>query len=232
MCSPPNITPVGIDMIPDACTRPLVSITEAGNEDNDTGNVSPTVTDENVEVNGVNEDDPTSTLNMLKSKNVDRPVIAHLNINFLEPKFEGLKSLIKDNVDILLISETKLDDTYPVGQFLIEGYSEPIRLDRNCHGGGLLFYMRSDLPCKELKCQLPTGVEAIFLELTIRKSKWVIVGTYNPHKEKISYFLSKIGNELDKLLPKYENILLLGDSNSAVTEKHLKEFYVAFHISI
>ena len=34
----------------------------------------------------------------------------------------------------------------------MEGYSAPIRLDRNCHGGGIIFYVRSDLPCKELKC--------------------------------------------------------------------------------
>ena len=216
MCGPSISEGIGIkgsDSI-----RPRVSITEFSIEEEATGNVSPTVTD-TVEVNEVNEDDPGSTLRKLKSKNVDRPVIAHLNINFLGPKFEGLKSLIKENIDILMISETKLDDTYPVGQFLIEGYSEPIRLDRNCHGGGLIFYVRSDLPCKEIKCQLPSGVEAIFLELTIRKSKWLIVGTYNPHKEGISHFLGKIGNQLDKLLPKYENILLLGDLNSAVTEK-------------
>ena len=229
MCTPLTSTSLGIGIKQNESVKPHVSITEVINEENATGNVYPTVTD-NFEVNEINEDDPGSTLRKLKSKNVDRPVIGHLNINFLEPKFEGLKSLIKDNVDILMISETKLDNTYPVGQFLIEGYSEPIRLDRNCHGGGLIFYMRSDLPCKEIKCQLPSDVEAIFLELTIRKSKWLIIGTYNPHKEGISYFLDKIGNQLDKLLPKYENILLLGDLNSAVTEKTLKEFCETYNL--
>ena len=37
---------------------------------------------------------------------------------------------IKGNVDIMMISETKLDNTFPNGQFLIDGFSEPIRLDR------------------------------------------------------------------------------------------------------
>ena len=76
-----------------------------------------------------------------------------------------------------MISETKLDDTFPSGQFFIEGYSKPIRLDRDCHGDGILFYTRNDLPCSELKShKLPKDVEGIFLEITIRKSKWLIMG--------------------------------------------------------
>ena len=67
-----------------------------------------------------------------------------LNIHFLENKFELLKQLIKNNIDILLISETKLT----------EGYSEPIKLDRNSHGGGIIFFIQDDLPNKELKSQI------------------------------------------------------------------------------
>ena len=100
----------------------------------------------------INEtDDPKSLLQKLKAKNSDRPVIAHININFLNPKYEPLKDIIKDNVDILLVSETKLDDTFPDGQFFIEGYKEPIRLDRNKNGGGLLFFIHDDLNSKEIK---------------------------------------------------------------------------------
>ena len=76
-------------------------------------------------------DDPISILRPLKEKNADRPVIAHLNINFIALKFEVVNSYIKDNIDILLmISETKIDNTLPTEQVKIEGYSRPIRLDR------------------------------------------------------------------------------------------------------
>ena len=199
------------------------------------GGTSSEVESENVSSTGTSDskynDDPRSALAQLKANNEDRPVIAHLNINFLGPKFEGLKSLIKDNVDILMVSETKLNNTYPSGQFLIEGYSEPIRLDRNCHGGGIIFYTRDDLPCDEIKTHnLPSDVEAIFLKMTIRKSNWLIIGGYNPHKEKISYFLNKISNEIDKLLPSFDNILLLGDLNSAVTEKNLRDFCEIYNL--
>ena len=40
------------------------------------------------------------------------------------------------NIDILIIGESKLDDTFPSSQFLIDGYAEPFRRDRNVQGGG------------------------------------------------------------------------------------------------
>ena len=179
----------------------------------------------------VDGNDPKSTLCSLKEKNADRPVVAHLNINYIAPKFEGLQSLIKDNIDLLMISETKVDDTFPTGQFKIEGYSKPIRLNRNHHGGGIMFFVRDDLPCHELKCrELPSDVECTFLEMRIRQSKWLIVGGYNPHKENISYFLSHVGREMDNFLAKYENFLLLGDWNAAVTEKEMREFCETYHL--
>ena len=135
------------------------------------------------------ENDPKSILCALKEKNVDRPVIGHLNINFIAPKFEPLVSIIKDNVDLLMVSETKIDDTFPKGQFHIEGYSNPIRLDRNRHGGGIIIFSRDDLSCHELRShELPSDVECIFLEMRIRQSKWLIVAGYNPHKKTFLIF--------------------------------------------
>ena len=63
---------------------------------------------------------------------------------------EPLKDIIKDKVDILLISETKIDERFPEGRFFIDGYKEAIRLDRNKNGGGLIFFIHDDLECKEI----------------------------------------------------------------------------------
>ena len=105
-----------------------------------TDKTSPPIQDQNSVIQINDNDDPKSLLQNLKAKNRDRPIIAQLNINFLDPKFDPLQDIIKDNIDILLISETKLDDTFPSGKFFIEGYNEPTRLDRNKNGGGLLFF--------------------------------------------------------------------------------------------
>ena len=42
-----------------------------------------------------------------------------------------LSDQIKGNTDVLLLSETKINDSFPNGNFLIDGFSTPYRLDRN-----------------------------------------------------------------------------------------------------
>ena len=171
------------------------------------------------------KDDPQAILKELKGKNLERPVIAHLNINSISSKFEPLTSMIQENVDILLVTESRIDDTFPMGQFQVEGFSRPIRLDRNRDGGGIIIFVREDLTCNELKPRvLYPELECTFLEMRIRQSKWLVVVGYNPQKENISKFLNRISEEMDKLLPKYENLLMLGDWNSTVNEESLANF--------
>ena len=43
---------------------------------------------------------------------------------------------IKGNIDILVITESKLDRSFPSLQFAIEGYTMPYRIDRNANGVG------------------------------------------------------------------------------------------------
>ena len=53
--------------------------------------------------------------------------------------------LQESNIDVLLVSETKIDDSFPNGNFLIDGFSTPYRLDRNSNGGGLILFVRKDI---------------------------------------------------------------------------------------
>ena len=87
---------------------------------------------------------------------------------------------------ILIITETKLDDTFPVSQFHIDGFSKPYRLDRNRNGGGVIIYVREDIPSKILtKHVLPTDIEALFIELNFRKCKWLL-SAHHPNLTNIS----------------------------------------------
>ena len=58
----------------------------------------------------------------------EKLIVAHLNINSIKNKFDFLSFMIEHNADILLISETKLDDSFPSGQFNICEFSMPYRL--------------------------------------------------------------------------------------------------------
>ena len=53
---------------------------------------------------------------------------------------------IKGNIDLLLISETKIDDRFPIVNFLIDEFSTLYRLDRNSNGGGLILFVREYIP--------------------------------------------------------------------------------------
>ena len=66
-----------------------------------------------------------SVLNSLRKDNLDKLIFAHLNINSIRNKFNYLSEQIRGNVDILLVSETKVDDSFPQGQFVIDGFSAP-----------------------------------------------------------------------------------------------------------
>ena len=54
-----------------------------------------------------------------------------LNINSIKNKFEFVWELIKHTFDIFLLSESKLDSSFPDNQFSIPGK------DRDRNGGGL-----------------------------------------------------------------------------------------------
>ena len=87
-------------------------------------------------------------LKALRLKNVNKLIIAYLNINSLRNRFEFLIPLTKDNIDVLMISETKLDESFPINQFMINGFSAPFRLDRNDKGGGIILYITEDIPSR------------------------------------------------------------------------------------
>ena len=55
--------------------------------------------------------------------NSKRLVIAQLNFNSLKNKFTLLSTMIKDNVDIILISENKTDSSFPTAQFHMDVYT-------------------------------------------------------------------------------------------------------------
>ena len=84
-----------------------------------------------VNKNSINKDDNfCNTLQKLGANNPLRIIVGQLNINSIREKFDTLCSIFKQKIDILLVSETKIDDTFPLAQFSVEGYSTPYRLDR------------------------------------------------------------------------------------------------------
>ena len=80
----------------------------------------------------------TPSLFDIRVKYKNNIIIGHLNLNSLRNKFEALVSIVSSAIDILVTSETKIDNSFPSNQFNINGFHKPFRLDRNKQGGGIL----------------------------------------------------------------------------------------------
>ena len=173
---------------------------------------------------------PLRNLRNLALKNLGKIIIGHLNVNSIRNKINVLKAITEDNIDILVISETKLDKSFPVNQFSIDGYNLPYRLDRNQDGGGLLVYFRTGIPSRKLKTNLPENVEGIFFDMNMRNKKWLIFAGYNPKKEHVGPFLSHVGKSLDYEIGKCGNLILIGDFNSQMEEDAMKEFCDTYNL--
>ena len=57
--------------------------------------------------------------------NINKLIFGHLNIKSIRNKFDVLSEKVKGPTDIVLVSETELDDIFPEGQFLIEDFHSP-----------------------------------------------------------------------------------------------------------
>ena len=169
----------------------------------------------------------------IRIKNLNRVLIATLNINSISSKFEQLKIVISNYLDILVIQETKLDSSFPIEQFIIPGYSKPYRLDRNRNGGGVIVYVREDIPSKELKKHNFTkNVEGIFLEINLRKTKLLLFATY--HSTHPDYglsdreYLHQVGLALD-VYSNYDKFLLAWDFNMSENQECFNDFLFQYH---
>ena len=191
---------------------------------------SPNTTTSEPEISGT-ESDGENALDALKEiriKNVDKVIIGTLNINSLPAKFDQLSEVVGNHLDILAIQETKLDGSYPTQQFALTGYSEPYRLDRNRDGGGVLIYVREDIPSKQLnKHSFTKNVEGLFLEINLRKTKLLFFGGYRSDHEVYGLskndFLEQLSFALDKY-SSYEKLLIAGDFNIDREEELIDDF--------
>ena len=166
-----------------------------------------------------------TSLRQMRLEDVNRVIVATLNINSIRNKFDQLKLAVINNIDVLVITETKLDETFSTANFMIDGFSKPYRRDRTINGGGILIYVRENIPSKQLNDHhLPGDIEGIFVELNFRKSKWLIFGSYHPPNQPDEYYFNKVSNSLDIYISKYDKFLLTGDFNSEDSEPEMREF--------
>ena len=123
---------------------------------------------------GDTDSDVKSTLKTFHKNNILKIIFAHFNINSIRNKFDQLSDIIKGHNDVLMMSKSKLDNSFPDGQLQIEDYGAPFRLDQNKLEGRIMLFIRSDIPAKllsaDIRCEsLFVGrVEFLKKEMAVR----------------------------------------------------------------
>ena len=121
-----------------------------------------------------------------------------------------MEELVRNNIDISLFSETKVDKTFPNQQFKISG-CKMFRRDRNKHGGGIMFYINENIPCKTVNFKgLSEDCEVTLIELSIKSRKWFSFGLYKLPSQNEKYFLDNLSLAVTKMSCEYKNVMLNG----------------------
>ena len=160
--------------------------------------------------------DSLDGLKKLKIENLINPFLGYLNINHLRNKIIDHRCILNEiGLEYISISETKLDESFPDSQFKIDGFHfPPFRRDRNCHGGGLMIFVKNSIIVSRLTEYEPAEVECMCTKVTIAKKHWLIFSVYRPPQSgNIITFLTALHQTVDRASSKYKNIIIMGDMN-------------------
>ena len=107
-----------------------------------------------------------------------------MNVHSIRNNSELVSDQIKGNIDVLMISETKTNDSFQLRNYLVDGFSSLYRLGQDSVRGGILLYVRKDVPSNLLSTETKPN-ERSYVELNLQNSKWLINCSNNPHKNVI-----------------------------------------------
>ena len=133
-------------------------------------------------------------------------IVAHLNINLIRSKFILAESIVKV-CDLFLVSESKLDSTFPMNQFHVCGF-KVFRRDPNRFGGSLILYINKNIPCGSLTDH-PTfaNSELIAIEIHQKKRRWLFIGICKSPSQSDNKFTNRLSLIIHYYSPKYANLI-------------------------
>ena len=138
--------------------------------------------------------------------------VVHINSQSLSKHYEEIFCIANfQYLHVILLSETWLKASLPSKHYDLPNYNL-FRHDRiGKIGGGVAMYVRDDIDSKViLKSSEPSGIEFMFMELTVAHKKCVVGVVYWP---------PKVGNIFELVEPlaflssRYEHIVIMGDFN-------------------
>ena len=162
-------------------------------------------------------DELVDTICERRQKHPKNLIISHVNINSVRNKFEYVYDLLsKGLIDVLCITETKLDDSFSSILFACQGY-KCYRKDRNMSSGGMMIFIREDIPhnrmsLHEIESQ-SCHIECMVFHFQVKKFKFYVICTYKNPRVPNHLFVSMFREMLNKLDTNGDDLLVMGDFN-------------------
>ena len=138
----------------------------------------------------------------------DKFIVLHFNVNSIlkEGRLGELQVMCRVlKVAVLVITESKLDDTIPSSLITLQGYHEPLRRDRAVngrYGGGCLIYISDQLTYKQNTELQSEYFEHIWADVKVGNYSFTVTTYYRPPNETAAdheLFLSESDIILNKL---------------------------------
>ena len=185
-----------------------------------TSNMDESLSETLVHINDTMVGDATE-LNALGTARRENPrdlLLSHLNINSIQNKFEELRHIVLESrVQIMVVSKSKVDASYPDSQFHIPGYHLH-RQDRKKGGGGVLMLVSSKIESRRIKIDRKyKTIEIIALHIALTTRNLILLAIYRPPKKVTAHYQLLLEEELshvsnwDALQNQF--IFIIGDLN-------------------
>ena len=174
------------------------------------------VSHEEIEISSAGMDSsPFEELSNFCKRNSKKLIFSHLNVNSIANKFVELSPLLsKGFTDIFFISETKLDNSFPNGQFAADGFVSH-RQDRNSNGGGLMVFVKNTVPHR-IRNDIAVnseGIECIVLQVKNSSSNMFLICMYKPPNVPNHILNTAIEIVLNRCYSESNMVFVIGDLN-------------------
>ena len=113
--------------------------------------------------------------------------IAHLNIRSIRTKLDYIKDFFLD-FDILCFTETHLTNDITTESLLLDGFSDPFRLDKTAFSSGLLTYVSNKLVCKRLDRLHNPNIDSIWNEIIYKGTSLILCNVYRPPNSNVTFW--------------------------------------------
>lgn len=146
--------------------------------------------------------------------------ILYFNARSLLPKIDELRALsLAHKPHLICVVETWLDNNIKDCEIHIENY-DSIRLDRNRHGGGVMFFVIKSLSYNVILSG-PSDLEFIVLQIKSFYCAFTVGLFYRPPNAPVCIFDNLLNSLCSQVgVSLLSNFILLGDFNINMTNPH------------